>query len=144
MMGIANRNENLEAVSRVMPRNRPAVMVTPERGGAGDQGHGLGNADEEGVFPVQFIEGALAFGQPVGKAEEQAEEQGGEEDNFHRPQFVVDHIQQRQAGQSCRDGADDEVPGQGALADDFALANGNQSVPGDAKDIPPEIEHNRQ
>ncbi len=31
MMGIANRNENLEAVSRVMPRNRPAVMVTPER-----------------------------------------------------------------------------------------------------------------
>src|SRR5690606_27443471 len=31
IIGIASRKENRDAVSRVMPRNRPAVMVTPER-----------------------------------------------------------------------------------------------------------------
>ena len=113
-------------------------------GGAGDQSHGLGDANDNGVFPVQGIHGALAFGEPVGDAQQDAEHQSGEEDHRRAAQFVVDHVEQGQAGEAGGDGADHQVPGQGALADDFALAHGNQAVPGDAEDIPAEVEHHRQ
>ena len=77
--------------------------------GAGEEGDGLEDADEQRLRPAHLALVALAAADPVGGAEQQAEDEGGPGDEVRVAGAAGDEVGEQQAGDRGRDGADAEV-----------------------------------
>src|SRR6266545_2235169 len=135
-IGISRRKERRAARSRSRRRNRPAVIVIPER-------ETLGEADRERALPPDLVDRA-ARGHAVREPENDGEDREQERDLPGIAELLLDEVLPGSAGDGRGDGRDRDVPGDAlVLVLDASATDASEPGPDEPHDVTPEIEDDR-
>ena len=110
------------------PRNRPAVIVPPERETPGDQRHRLGEPEDDAVADGEVARSSRFLrADPVGPVEDQREDDQRDRDDPQVAQGGLDRVLEQQPEDDDRDAADDDQPAHPGVG--VALRGGRCSEP---------------
>ena len=115
VMGRLMRNDRRAAASREKPRQRPAVMVAPDRDTPGASASGLGRAEEQGVAQAGTCRRPASPPRPVGPEEDEAEHDQEDADEPLGLAEVVEDALEHGADGGGGHGREQEQPRQPAV-----------------------------
>ena len=108
-IGTSRRNESRAAASRVSPRNRPALIVTPERETPGER-EALRESEEQPLAHGE-VRDVCPLGALVGPPQHAGEYRQQDRDLPRLTEMILDHALEGGADDRRRDAGDDDQPG---------------------------------